>query len=146
MGLFDFAKDIGNKIFGSEDEAPEKIQAHIEEDNPGIKDMKITVENGVATISGKAESSSALEKAILMTGNVLGISEVRADDLVAPQTEIEQTVKYYVIEKGDSLWEIADKFYGNGSEYKKILTENLEVIKDADLIFPGQKIRIPLSD
>jgi len=146
MGLFDFAKDIGNKIFGSEDEAPEKIQAHIEEDNPGIKDMKITVENGVATISGKAESSSALEKAILMTGNVLGISEVRADDLVAPQTEIEQTVKYYVIEKGDSLWEIADKFYGNGSEYKKILAENLEVIKDADLIFPGQKIRIPLSD
>ena len=81
-----------------------------------------------------------------MTGNVLGISEVRADDLVAPQTEIEQTVKYYVIEKGDSLWEIADKFYGNGSEYKKILTENLEVIKDADLIFPGQKIRIPLSN
>ena len=146
MGLFDFAKDIGNKIFGSEDEAPEKIQAHIEEDNPGIKDMKITVENGVATISGEAKSSSALEKAILMTGNVLGISEVRADDLVAPQTEIEQTVKYYVIEKGDSLWEIADKFYGNGSEYKKILAENLEVIKDADLIFPGQKIRIPLSD
>ena len=146
MGLFDFAKDIGNKIFGSEDEAPEKIQAHIEEDNPGIKDMKITVENGVATISGEAESSSALEKAILMTGNVLGISEVRADDLVAPQTEIEQTVKYYVIEKGDSLWEIADKFYGNGSKYKKILAENLEVIKDADLIFPGQKIRIPLSD
>ncbi|HIQ07262.1 MAG TPA: peptidoglycan-binding protein LysM [Thiotrichaceae bacterium] len=146
MGLFDFAKDIGNKIFNSEDEAPEKIQAHIEEDNPGIKDIKITVENGVATISGEAESSSALEKAILMTGNVLGISEVRADDLVAPQTEIEQTVKYYVIEKGDSLWEIADKFYGNGSEYKKILTENLEVIKDADLIFPGQKIRIPLSN
>ena len=30
MGLFDFARNIGNKLFGSEDEAPEKIKGHIE--------------------------------------------------------------------------------------------------------------------
>lgn len=146
MGLFDFAKDIGSKLFGNEDEAPEKIQAHIEANNPGVKDLKISVKDGVATISGDAESSSALEKAVLIAGNVLGISEVRAEELIAPPLEKAITVKYYEIEKGDSLWKIADKFYGNGSKYKKILAENLEVIKDPDLIYPGQKIRIPLDD
>jgi nucleoid-associated protein YgaU len=144
MGLFDFAKGIGKKLFGSEDEAPEKLKAHIEEDNPGISNLEITVEDGVATIKGEAESSTALEKAILMAGNAMGIEEVRADDVVAPTSEIE--VQYYEIVKGDSLWKIADKFYGDGNKYKKILEENLQVIKDPDLIFPGQKIRIPMDD
>jgi len=144
MGLFDFAKGIGNKLFGNEDEAPEKIKAHIEEDNPGVTDLRITVKDGVATITGEAESASALEKAILMAGNAMGIEEVRADEFTAPVADYE--VEYYEIQKGDSLWKIAEKFYGNGSKYKKILAENLQVIKDPDLIFPGQKIRIPAND
>ncbi len=144
MGLFDFAKDIGNKLFGNEDEAPEKIKAHIEEDNPGIKDLEITVKDGVATIKGEADSASALEKAILMTGNAMGIEEVRADDVIAPPAE--QEVQYYEVAKGDSLWKIAEKMYGDGSKYKYIFEENREVIKDPDLIFEGQKIRIPAID
>ena len=144
MGLFDFAKGIGKKIFGGEDEAPEKLKAHIEEDNPGIANLEVSVKDGVATIKGEAESASALEKAILMAGNAMGIEEVRADDVVAPASE--QEVQYYEIVKGDSLWKIADKFYGDGNKYKKILEENLQVIKDPDLIFPGQKIRIPMDD
>ncbi len=144
MGLFDFARNIGNKVFGNEEEAPEKIKAHIEEDNPGIKDLEVTVEEGVATIKGEAESASALEKAILMAGNAMGIEEVRADEVVAPPADYE--VQYYEIEKGDSLWKVAEKFYGDGSKYKMIFEENREVIKDPDLIFPGQKIRIPALD
>jgi osmotically-inducible protein OsmY len=84
MGLFDFVKDIGNKIFGSEEEAPEKIKAHIESENPGISNLEINVENGVAVLSGQAESAEAMEKAVLMAGNIKGIGEVRADNLTAP--------------------------------------------------------------
>lgn len=144
MGLFDFAKGIGNKLFGSEDEAPEKLKEHIEEDNPGVKNLEVTVEDGVATIKGEAESASALEKAVLMAGNAMGIEEVRADDLVAPPAEVE--TQYYVIQKGDNLWKIAEHFYGDGSKYTLIFEENKEVIKDPDLIFEGQKIRIPALD
>jgi nucleoid-associated protein YgaU len=74
----------------------------------------------------------------------MGIEEVRADDVIAPVADYE--VEYYEVVKGDSLWKIADKFYGDGSKYKQILAENLQVIKDPDLIFPGQKIRIPSID
>ena len=142
MGLFDFARNIGKKIFGSDDDdASEKLQAHISDDNPGIDDLKVVVEDGVATIKGKAKSASAYEKAILMAGNALGVEEVRADELEAPEQTIEVT--YYIVEKGDSLWKIAERFYGNGSKYPLIVEANLEVIKDADLIYPGQAIRIP---
>lgn len=143
MGLFDFVKDIGNKIFGSEDEASEKIKAHIESENPGISNLEITVENGVAVLSGQAESAEAMEKAVLMAGNIKGIGEVRADNLTAPPPV--EPVAYYIIQKGDTLSAIAKKHYGNANDYPKIFAANREVIKDANLIFPGQKIRIPKS-
>lgn len=141
MGLFDFAKDIGKKLFGDDDDPAEKVAEHINEDNPGISNLQVTVEDGVATITGEAESASALEKAVLMAGNAMGIKEVRADGLVAPVAEAES--QYYEIVKGDNLWKIAEKYYGDGNKYKMIFEENREVIKDPDLIFPGQKIRIP---
>ncbi len=144
MGLFDFAKDFGNKIFGKDDDdAGEKLQAYIEEDNPGIEGLTVNVEDGVATISGEAESPSAYEKAVLMAGNALGVDSVEASGLNAPEQSYEVT--YYEIQKGDSLWKIADKFYGDGNKYKKIFEDNREVIKDPDKIFPGQKIRIPME-
>jgi len=36
MGLFDFVKEIGRKLFNRDEEAAEKIKKHIEESNPGI--------------------------------------------------------------------------------------------------------------
>lgn len=144
MGLFDFAADIGKKLFGDDDEdAGEKIREHIEEDNPGVEELKVEVENGVAKVSGKAKDQSAFEKAILMAGNVAGVSEVQASELEAPESE--ETVEYYEIKSGDTLWAIASKFLGNGSKYTEIFEANREVIKDPDKIYPGQKIRIPME-
>ncbi|MCK5895681.1 MAG: peptidoglycan-binding protein LysM [Cocleimonas sp.] len=150
MGLFDFATNFGNKIFGDDDDAEtasQKLQAHIEEDNPGVEGLQVSVEEGVATITGEAESSSAYEKAVLMAGNALGVESVEAGGLSAPEQAVEQTIEvdYYEIQKGDSLWKIADQFYGDGSKYKTIFEENREVIKDPDKIFQGQKIRIPME-
>ena len=143
MGLFDFARNIGNKLFGSEDEAPEKIKGHIEEENPGVSNLEVSVKDGVATLSGQAESAEAMQKAVLMAGNVKGISEVHADGLTAPAPV--QEVQYYEIQSGDSLSAIAKKYYGKASDYPRIFEANREVIKDPNLIYPGQKIRIPLE-
>jgi nucleoid-associated protein YgaU len=143
MGLFDFAKEIGRKLFNRDEEAAEKIKKHIEESNPGIEGLQIEFNNGVVSVSGQAASAEAMEKAVLMAGNVQGVSEVKIDKLQSPP--VQAKVEYYIIKKGDTLSAIAKQFYGKANDYPKIFEANREVIKDANLIFPGQKIRIPLE-
>jgi len=143
MGLFDFVKNIGKSVFSKEAEAAESIKKHITEENPGIDDLDVTFDNGTVNITGNAASPEAMEKAILMAGNVKGVENVTAEGLTAPeQTE---KVEYYTIVSGDTLSGIAKKYYGNASEYSKIFEANREVIKDPDKIFVGQKIRIPMN-
>lgn len=147
MALFDFVKSIGNKIFGKEEDAPAALKAHIEKDNPGVENLNIEVKDGVAHLSGDASSSTAWEKVILMTGNAVGISEVKADGLTVAGAQTQapavEDVEYYIIVSGDNLSKIAKHFYGDANKYPLIFEANLEVIKDPNLIFPGQKIRIP---
>lgn len=141
MGLFDFAKDLGKKIFGDDDDPAEKIQDNIAAANPGVEDLGVAFEDGVVHLSGKAATAEALEKAVLMAGNVHGVTEVRVDDMDAPEPE--PAVEYYTIVSGDTLSKVARTYYGNAMDYPKIFEANREVIKDPDLIYPGQKIRIP---
>lgn len=143
MGLFDFVKDIGRKIFNRDEEAAEKIKQHIEEANPGISGLGVAYKDGVVSLSGEAASAEAMEKAVLLAGNVKGVSDVQINALKTPAVQAQ--VEYYIIKKGDTLSAIAKQFYGKGSDYPKIFEANREVIKDPNLIFPGQKIRIPLG-
>jgi nucleoid-associated protein YgaU len=143
MGLFDFVKEIGHKLFNRDEEAAEKIKKHIEAMNPGITGLEVNYTNGVVSLSGQAASAEAMEKAVLMAGNVQGVADVKIDGLQAPP--VKEKVEYYIIKKGDTLSAIAKQFYGKANDYPKIFEANREVIKDADLIFPGQKIRIPLG-
>ena len=143
MGLFDFVKEIGNKLFNKDEEAAEKIKKHIEESNPGVKNLDVHFEDGVVSLSGDAESLEAMEKTVLIAGNVKGVSEVKAGKLTSPPEKVK--IEYYVIKKGDTLSALAKKHYGNAMDYPRIFEANREVIKDPDLIFVGQKIRIPLD-
>lgn len=152
MGLFDFAKDIGSKLFNNDDEAGAKISEYIMANNPGIKDFTAMFKNGVVTLIGTTDSSEAAQKTVLMAGNVKGVEEVvakisvTADDEDAGESPLEpDDVEYYIIKSGDSLSKIAKMYYQNAMEYPRIFEANKEVIKDPDLIYPGQKIRIPLD-
>lgn len=50
----------------------------------------------------------------------------------------------YTVVRGDSLWRIAKKFYGNGSKYTVIYEANKSVIGgNPNLIYPGQVLTIP---
>jgi LysM repeat protein len=141
MGLFDFAKDMGKKLFGKDDDPAEKIRESIEANNPGITNLGVGYADGVVDLSGKADSAEAVEKAVLLAGNVKGVTDVKIDNMDAPQPAPE--VEYYTIVGGDSLSKIAKKYYGNAMDYPKLFEANREVIKDPDLIYPGQKIRVP---
>ena len=49
----------------------------------------------------------------------------------------------YVVVKGDSLSKISKMFYGDANQWKRIFDANRDVIRNADLIQPGWKLRIP---
>lgn len=54
-----------------------------------------------------------------------------------------KTVKTYVVQKGDSLSKIAKQEYGKASDWPKIFEANRDIIKNPDLIHPGQTLKIP---
>jgi nucleoid-associated protein YgaU len=52
----------------------------------------------------------------------------------------------YTVQKGDTLWKIAVKFYGNGSMWQKIYKDNASTIKNPNRIKVGQIITIYYTD
>jgi nucleoid-associated protein YgaU len=47
---------------------------------------------------------------------------------------------------GDTLGKIAKKYYGNAMKYPVIFEANKPMLKNPDLIYPGQVLRIPALD
>lgn len=65
-----------------------------------------------------------------------------------PVTRSEETVpgaphRVYVVVSGDSLSKIAKREYGDAGKWPQIFEANRDLIKDPDLIHPGQKLTIP---
>lgn len=60
----------------------------------------------------------------------------------APAAPVDRT---YVVAKGDSLSKIAKREYGDAAKWRKIFEANRDIIKDPDLIYPGQTLKIPES-
>jgi nucleoid-associated protein YgaU len=142
--LFDFASNIGKKVFNrGEDKAKasEKLKQHIEKSNPGLSDLEVSVDGEVATITGSAVDQAAFEKAVLIAGNVEGVGKVEAMAMSKPGSGEESL--FVLVKEGDTLWGIAERELGSGTRYTEIFAANREVIEDPDLIFPGQKIRLP---
>ena len=51
--------------------------------------------------------------------------------------------QWHEVKKGETLWKIAQEYYGDGSLYTKIFEANKDVLKDPNLIKVGQRLRIP---
>src|SRR3972149_2235798 len=63
-----------------------------------------------------------------------------AADIALAQQE---DYKEYTVKKGDTLWDISSKEIIDPFLWPKVWKEN-PTVKNPDLIYPGQKIRIPL--
>ncbi len=68
-----------------------------------------------------------------------------ADDEVKESSGSDQfdATQYHEVVKGDTLWKIAEKYYGDGNLYKDIFEANKDILKDPNMIKIGQKLRIP---
>ena len=163
MGLFSFIRDAGKKIFGSKEEEQKKnpaateeqihqqqmqaIRQHVMSYGINIKNLDVRYTGlGEIAITGEAATMADYEKAALMAGNIMGITKVDNNLTIAQQPAAVAAPKpsrTHTVEKGDTLWAIAEKVYGNGTKYQLIVEANQPMIKDANEIYPGQVLRLP---
>jgi nucleoid-associated protein YgaU len=151
MGIFDFFKKAGTKVFKNEElENAKAEEAHARKiqllenivENVGyeIENLKVELNNDVIVIHGSANNQAEKEKVILALGNVDGISAV--DDRLTVEEQI-PTSTFYTVKSGDTLSKIAKAQYGNAMKYMEIFEANQPMLSDPNKIYPGQVLRIP---
>lgn len=153
MGIFDFVKSVGKKLGIGDDDAPdaESLKKELDSHNLGSEKLEVAIEGDKAIIKGEVADQSIFEKAVIAVGNTLGVSKVEATEIKIADPSIEDAPKeprFVTVEKGDNLWKIATRVYGKGKgpKYTVIFEANKPMLKDPDLIYPGQVLRIPDLD
>jgi len=142
MGFMKFVGEVGDLVGGKKAAEAADIESYLKKTfGDKIQDLQVAYIAGKVALAGKCDSRETQEKAILLAGNLKGVTEVNFDGLTGPKSG--GAAEFYTIQKGDTLWKIAQQFLGNGSRYPEIFEANREVVKDANKIFPGQQIRIP---
>ena len=157
MGLIDFVKSAGEKLFGKDDEpAAADVQTPTIEESQAkilrgavraigveVEGLDISVAAGVASVRGTVSSQEDREKVVLVVGNTAGIGQVD-DQLTVSEPAPE--AQFYTVQSGDSLSKIAKEYYGNAMKYPVIFEANKPMLTDPDKIYPGQVLRIPPAD
>ena len=159
MGLFSFLKNVGSKVFNKAEETAPKTEENTAPTSEIIRQHKASLLKGIVEglgievkelsldlvddsviIYGEVESQADKEKVILAVGNVEGVATV--DDRMTVVTPEPEAV-FYEVQKGDTLSKIAKAHYGDWRRYPEIFEANQPMLKDPDLIYPGQMLRIP---
>jgi nucleoid-associated protein YgaU len=76
-----------------------------------------------------------------------GIASVPTTSPAQPQpvrpVETAKPARTHTVQEGESLSDLADKYYGSSDKWAKIYRANRTAIKDPDRIYPGMKLTIP---
>ncbi|MFK5973568.1 MAG: LysM peptidoglycan-binding domain-containing protein [Flavobacteriaceae bacterium] len=107
----------------------------------GIKDGKITEEDGILKIKG--EANTQYEKNLLWDK----IKEIGGDhpsDVKANISVTDDSVYHrHTVKSGESLSKIAKHYYGDVMKYKQIFAANTTILSNPDVIQPDQVLVIP---
>ena len=57
----------------------------------------------------------------------------------------EPTVIDYIVQPGDNLWKISAKFFGDGSHWRQIYTDNTNIIRNPNILRTGWRLKIYLT-
>jgi len=149
MGLFSFIKNAGEKIFGGADTPEEKaakVKEHVAKYNFDLSNVTFSANGETIVVSGQALNIDEKQKILATSGNVEGVESV--DDQLTLKTPLkielpDITKTMYTVKSGDSLSKIAKEVYGDPMKYPVIFEANTPMLKNPDLIYPGQVLYIP---
>lgn len=122
--------------------AKEKYQAVLDLGEAlNVKDGKVTEENGVLKVKGTTKTQ--YEKNLLWD-KIKEIGGQQPTDILA-NIIVEDTSVFHrhTVKSGETLGKIAKQYYGNAAKYNDIFKANTDILKNPDLIYPGQELVIP---
>ncbi|MEM7510706.1 MAG: LysM peptidoglycan-binding domain-containing protein [Bacteroidota bacterium] len=107
----------------------------------GVKDGYVEEKEGKLHIGGTATTQFEKDQ---MWDKIKEIGGEVPADLVA-DIKVANTDYYHkhTVASGDTLGKIAKAYYGKAGEYMKIFNANTNILKDPNLIHPGQELVIP---
>ena len=82
------------------------------------------------------------KKVIAVAGIIDKVKEFAGRNLSALKSAVGKPSEY-VVQSGDNLWNIADRFLSDGNRYHEIVELNSNVIADAEDIPVGLRLRLP---
>src|ERR671921_337310 len=105
--------------------------------------LGIDVQGEKVKLPGQAMSQEEAAKIRLSLGNTVGVAEVDTSELQVQQPAQQSTM--YTVQKGDTLWAIAERHHGKGkgAKHTEIVKANSPPVKNPDMIQPGWVLRIP---
>jgi len=151
MGLISFIKNAGTKIFAKSEDKSEKVKAdlilsHIKQFGFNTSDIQVVVNDDKVSLTGTIDTQENKNKVIVTAGNVEGIATVDDKIVVVHPPQLSPPApekQFYTVKKGDYLSKIAKEVYGNANKYNIIFEANRPMLKNPDLIYPGQVLVIP---
>jgi nucleoid-associated protein YgaU len=90
-----------------------------------------------------ADNAHGPEHVVLREGDADMNAPDPAADLCDLKVKSSDVYGYWVVKSGDFLSKIARRCCDDGGKYMKIFEANTDVLKDPNVIKPGQKLKIP---
>ncbi len=127
---------------------PEKISSNDNQKQATTTEKPNTYNKVV--VSSSSSAIDDLSKLSDEISNVINEEEstttTNSDYTKSLKNEVETRAKemrYVTVKKGDTLGKIAQRIYGNVMDYKKIYEANPDILRRADKIYIGQRLRVP---
>lgn len=171
MGLFDFMKNAGEKLFPSaqaqpangngtgaaansapaqaapdvaalNDRAGKAILEYIRQKGLATDGLQIRFDGATSTATVTGEApDQQTREKIVLCAGNVSSVE-RVDDQMTVATPAEES-RFYTVKSGDTLSKISKEMYGDANKYNAIFEANKPMLEDPNKIYPGQSLRIP---
>lgn len=107
-----------------------------------IQNGDVWVEDGILKVKGTA--ATQYEKNLIWDEIKAVAGEETPTDIKANITVADESVyAKHTVKSGDTLGKIAKHYYGNAGKYTAIFEANKDILKNPDVIFPDQELKIP---
>lgn len=110
-------------------------QAKMASDMEGLKSENDQLQSANGELKQQLEASQQAQE---------GQSETPSGEASAAPTEpVDQNATTHVIQEGETLWDIAERFFGNGHKFIELAENNY--IEDPDYVLAGTEIKLDIN-